>query len=287
LTLHPLARPETLSCSRPRFCHRARSHRLHQNWLPVDRQSGITTREVSFNIPEAVIIVPEPIERSDNRLVNEVHGRLREMIASGEVLPDAHLFQERLPTSLGVSRTPLREALLRLEREGFVYTMPNRGMFVRSLEPAQTRDLYQLREVLEPLAARLACESATDEQMAKIKSIQEQHEREYPVEVVTAFRGNFDLHTSLVELCPNQRMYQILRDTWDQTSALLIFGYYTHNVGRVNAMVAEHRAIVDAFVHRDSLTVEHLLRQHIREASDSLVKSLVGLGHTGHTGREI
>lgn len=243
--------------------------------------SGRLPTKLNSEFPEVVIKVPEPLERSDNRLVNKVHERLREMIASGEVPPETRLFQERLAASIGVSRTPLREALLRLEYEGFVYTVPGRGMFVRSLKPDQVSDMYQLREVLEPLAARLACESATDEQVAKIRDIQEQHEGQYPVEMVMAFRGNFDLHTSLVEPCPNRRMYQFLRDIWDQNSALLIFGYYTHHVGAVSSMVAEHREIVDAFVLRDSFTVERLLRQHIQEASELLIKSLNGLEKTG------
>jgi DNA-binding GntR family transcriptional regulator len=236
---------------------------------------------LTAEFPEAVIKVAEPLQRSDNRLVNKVHDWLREMIASGKVPPNTRLFQERLATSLGVSRTPLREALLRLEQEGFVYTVPGRGMFIRSLKPDQASDMYQVREVLEPLAARLACEAATDEELAKIRDIQEQHEREYPVGVVKAFRGNFALHTSLVEPCPNRHMYHVLRDIWDQNSALLIFGYYTHHAGDVSSMVAEHRKIVDAFVSRDSFTVERLLRQHIQEASESLIGSLNGLEQRG------
>jgi len=222
-----------------------------------------------------------PVERSDTRLINEVHERLREMIATGELLPDTRLFQERLAASLGVSRTPLREALLRLEREGLVYTVPGRGMFVQGLVPEQAGDLYQLRWIIEPFAARLACESATPAQLERIEAIQAKHEREYPVDVITAFKSNFDLHTSLVEECPNRRMYEMLCDLWAHNSVLLMFGYYTHNVGAVSNMVAEHREIVDAFIAHDCLAVEQLLKRHIEEASESLLKSLQGYKDTG------
>lgn len=218
--------------------------------------------------------MPKAVERADTRLVNEVYERLREAIVSGEIAPDTRLLQEQLAASLGVSRTPLREGLLRLEREGFLYTVPRRGMFVRSLTIDQIGELYQLREVVEPFAARLACEAAGEDDLVRIAAIQKEHERAYPRDVLSAFRGNFDLHTSLVHSCPNRQMYEFLLNIWDQNSAFLIFSYYTHNVGAASSMVSEHRTIVDAFIAGKGAKVEELLRDHIREASDSLVQSL-------------
>ncbi|MHB8244970.1 MAG: GntR family transcriptional regulator [Acidimicrobiales bacterium] len=214
------------------------------------------------------------VERSDTRLVNEVYERLREAISSGRIAPETRLLQQQLADSLGVSRTPLREALLRLEREGFLYTLPGRGMFVRRLTIEQIIELYQLREALEPFAARLACEAATTSDIARVEAIQSQHERRYPSSVLKAFQGNFDLHTSLVKCCPNRRIYEQLRNVWDQNSAFLIFSYYTHSVGSSREMVCEHRAIVDAFAAGKGSELEELLRGHIRSASASLRQSL-------------
>ena len=253
------------------------------------RQVGLTNRTHSEKLGRRLNAesylrgeeMARPVERSDTRLINEVHERLREMIATGELLPDTRLFQERLAESLGVSRTPLREALLRLEREGFVYSVPGRGMFVRGLTFGQVAELYQLREILEPFAARLACEAATVDQVERIKEIQSMQEREYPKDVLTAFEGNFDLHILLTESCPNRRMYDLLRELWDHNSVLLMFGYYTHNVREVSTMVAEHREIVNAFIEGDSLAVERLLRRHIKEAERSLLSSLHDVKNTG------
>ncbi len=253
------------------------------------RQIGLTNRVHSEKLGRRLNAesyfrgeeMARPVERSDTRLINEVHERLREMIATGELLPDTRLFQERLAESLGVSRTPLREALLRLEREGFVYSVPGRGMFVRGLTIGQVAELYQLREIIEPFAARLACESATVDQVERIKEIQSIQEREYPKDVLTAFEGNFDLHILLTESCPNRRMYDLLRELWDHNSVLLMFGYYTHNVREVSTMVSEHREIVNAFIEGDSLAVERLLRRHIKEAERSLLSSLHDVKNTG------
>ena len=219
--------------------------------------------------------MPQPIARSDTRLINEVYLRLRAAIVNGELGPDTRLLQQQLATSLGVSRTPLREALLRLERDGFLYSQPNRGMFVRGLTLHDIAELYQLREVLEPVAARLACESAEAVDIARIKAIQRDHEQRYPQSVDGAFHGNVDLHTSLIRSCPNGRMVQYLRDIWDQNSAFMIFRYYVRSVGATRAMVREHRAIVEAFAAADGAQVEALLRTHIRQASDTLREHLL------------
>ena len=215
------------------------------------------------------------VGRGDTRLVDEVYERLRDAIASGRLPPETRLFQEQLASSLGVSRTPLREALLRLEREGYLYTLPRRGMFVRSLTVDQIIDLYQLREALEPFAARLACEAATTRDRERVQTIQTRHERQYPTSVLKAFQGNFDLHTSLIHSCPNRLIYQHMLNAWDQTSAFLIFSYYTHKVGEERNMVEEHGAIVRAFVTGESHKVEKLLRHHIQRAAESLRDSLM------------
>lgn len=219
-------------------------------------------------------LAPRPVERRDNRLINEVYKRLRAAIVSGEIMPDTRLLQQRLAVSLGVSRTPLREALLRLERDGFIYTLPNRGMFVRGLTIDDVGELYQLREVLEPVAARLACEVVDEAGMVRVRAIQRALEDHYPASVSEAFQCNVDLHTTLIRWCPNRRMAQYLQDIWDQHSAFLIFSYYARSVGATSDMVREHREIVDAFIARDGARVEELLRLHIRCAADALAERM-------------
>jgi DNA-binding GntR family transcriptional regulator len=206
--------------------------------------------------------------------VDEVHERLVDMIVRGHVLPYARLHQERLAADLEVSRTPGREALLRLEREGWVYTRPHGGMFVRGVTPDQVRELYEVRQMLEPRGARLACERAGPKGVEAIKAIQRRHERHYPKDVAVAFRTNSELHLGLVRACDNQLLLRFLQNIWDQDAAYRIFAFYTGVAGWLPEMVKEHRRIVNAFAAGDSERVEELLRGHIESAFEALLERL-------------
>ena len=90
------------------------------------------------------------------QLTDRVCAALREAITSGRLAPEERIKQERIAAELGVSRTPVREALHLLEREGLVRLVPRRGAIVQGFTAADVRELYELRELLEPAAAELA-----------------------------------------------------------------------------------------------------------------------------------
>jgi DNA-binding GntR family transcriptional regulator len=216
-----------------------------------------------------------PVPRPDTRLANQVHDRICAMVALGQLPPDSRLHQGRLAESLGVSRTPLREALLRLEREGLVYTVPGRGMFVRGLTPTEISEVYQARAILEPVAVRLACERATAQDMVRIRAIQDQHERAYPEDVAEALRSNYDLHLALARPCGNDLVLTFLTTIWTHVSALRIFATYSMDAARVRGMVEEHRAIMAAYAAGDASAVEQLLTVHIQAAHRKLLSGLL------------
>jgi DNA-binding GntR family transcriptional regulator len=200
-------------------------------------------------------------KREPDRLVEEVHERLVAMIHSGELVPDARLHQVNLAEQFGVSRTPVREALLRLEQEGLVYTIPRHGMFVRPLSGDDVRQIYELRELLEPWAARMACLRAGDRERAAVDAIQTKHERRLPT-----FDSNRDFHLRIVEACGNDHALRLLRTLWAQESSHRIYSIYGHQPAALEGMVHEHREIVDAFLSGTADKVERLVREHIREA---------------------
>jgi DNA-binding GntR family transcriptional regulator len=223
---------------------------------------------------EHVAVTVRPVKREPNRLVDEVHERLLEMISTGLLPPDSRLHQGRLADELGVSRTPVREALLRLEREGLVYTSPGRGMFVRGVSPEEVREVYEVREVLEPFAARLACLRATARDVSAVEAIQRRHERSYPRDLAVAFRSNMELHMGLTRACGNQLVLRFLESVWHQDTSIRAFAFQTRDPATVSGMVQEHREIVDAFKAGDGDAVERLLRRHIRAAYEALEAGL-------------
>ena len=200
--------------------------------------------------------------RGAGRLVEDVHARLVEMIRTGKLGPNERLHQVQLAERFGVSRTPVREALLRMEQDGLVHTIPRRGMFVRPLAHEDVRQLYELRELLEPWAARVACQRATDKDRAALASIQAKHERRLP-----SFDSNRDFHLQLAKPCGNDMALRTLQSIWAQDSSYRVYSAYGDQPQALEQMVHEHRQIVDAFLAGEAQMVEQLVRDHIREAA--------------------
>src|SRR6185295_11391540 len=134
---------------------------------------------VNTRVPEPEIFtvwiqyppVPLPALDDQQQLTDRVHAALREAITSGRLAPDARIKQEQIAAELGVSRTPVREALHLLEREGLVRLVPRRGAIVQGFTAADVRELYELRELLEPAAAALATVRATPEERRAVQRL--------------------------------------------------------------------------------------------------------------------
>lgn len=111
----------------------------------------------------------EPIIRRS--LHDEVASRVRDMIIEGALAPGARIYEEQLAKALGVSRTPMREALKTLASEGLIELAAARGAVVKRFSPKDVRDMLDVLAVLESFAARLACKMAGDEQIAELRAL--------------------------------------------------------------------------------------------------------------------
>ncbi|WP_022930386.1 GntR family transcriptional regulator [Patulibacter americanus] len=209
------------------------------------------------------------------RLVDEVAQVLRERIYAGAYEPGAALRQEQLAADLQVSRTPLREALRVLEREGLLTAEPGRGVRVVAIDHETLLDAYAVREVLDGLAARLAALRAT---RADVAELEEMLERQH---TFTDASGSFDVggytqanvafHARIVDLADNDFVTGQL-PLVPLTSQVFVPKRLIAE-DRARSAVAEHELIVAAIAKGDGAQAEEQARQHIRVTIDGLLRT--------------
>jgi DNA-binding GntR family transcriptional regulator len=191
-----------------------------------------------------------------------VYDAVRKDIHGGSLRPGDRLRETEIAERMGVSRTPVREALKRLESDGLVSFGQPRGLTVTELSHGEILDLYAMREVLEGAAARFAAERASPLEIATMKQILQQHkEARSPEEVAAA---NRQLHDAIVAAAHNlylQRVMAVLSD------ALALLGTTTYSVpGRIASGWKENAGIVDCIARRDAAAAEKAAQAHIRAA---------------------
>jgi DNA-binding GntR family transcriptional regulator len=199
-------------------------------------------------------------------LGNEAYQRLRDAIVRGECRPNQRLVEAELAEWLQVSRTPLREALARLAAEGLVLSR-RRGWVVREHTPDEIREIYEVRAALEGMAAFLASERATDEQLARIVTLHGVGDED----LVRAPRArlveiNDAFHDAIVEAACNERLHHLVRQNREFFFNYRIAQVYTEDEAR--ASLDGHAEVVSALRDRDGERAELTMRRHILEARD-------------------
>ncbi len=209
--------------------------------------------------------------RSRVRLVDEVADELRERIYSGSYALGAKLRQEELAEDLQVSRTPLREALRVLESEGLLHSEPGRGVRVVPADVNKFLSAYQLREVIDGLAARLAASSPDAAgQAALTEMIERQRAALDPWTPPEYTRENVAFHTAVMALAANEYVAAqapIVRMTSQVFTPVAIL-----EAAHAARAVDQHTEIAAAIVARDPEEAERLARAHIRSTIDRLTR---------------
>ena len=203
-----------------------------------------------------------------------VYAELRAAIGTGRLLPGERLRETEIADQLGVSRTPVREALKRLESEGLVAFNQPRGLIVNELSQAQILQLYAMREVLEGAAARFAGEQASALELDALKHLlANQRAAKAPGEAAVA---NRQLHDAIARAAHNE---YLLRAMNVLTDALALLGETTYTVpGRMASGLRENAEIVEAIVNRDPDAAEQAARRHILAAGAVRVGMRFGKG---------
>ena len=200
---------------------------------------------------------------------NQVYVALREAIVSAELEPGRRLSENELAAWLGVSRTPVREALVRLRDERLVAIVPQLGTFVTLISPDALADAAFIREALECSAIRLATELATERDLEELQANLAAQDRAEQTGDIEAFdRLDEALHRMLCELSGREIAWSLSRRAnghLDRVRRLSL-----PEPGYLAEMVSEHRAVVAAIADHDTDRAETALRHHLRMVLSSL-----------------
>jgi DNA-binding GntR family transcriptional regulator len=215
-----------------------------------------------------------PDSRPKTYLADTVYVDLRRALVAGDFDPGEPLTEADLCRRFNVSRTPVREALAKLERDQLVRVIPKKGAFVRTLSPGDIGELYQLREALEALAIRLAAprveRAELDDFERRFRELRARRQRLTATEV-RALGEEF--HRYLVKRSGNTRLVQMLEETREQLHSVWTMSIVAPR--RVQGLVREHLGIIDALKRGDGRRAERLMVDHVRRVREAIFR-LVG-----------
>jgi DNA-binding GntR family transcriptional regulator len=205
--------------------------------------------------------------RNSGTTAEAVYSTLRHCIVLGDLAPGERLRSDGLATRLGVSRTPVREALRKLEAEGLVSVAPRLGLVVREISEQDLSEIFAIREALEAAAARLAAENATATEIADIRDLLEDMDATLQRGELQLFRElTAEFHLCVCRAAHNGRLLRMLKDLQDQVRHLKTSTLFIE--GRAQEALREHRELLQALEARDVERAEALSRAHRRKTLD-------------------
>lgn len=216
-----------------------------------------------------------PIKLDSYKPLRElVSDALREAIVNGTLRAGERLMEIQLAEDMGVSRTPVREAIRKLELEGFVVMLPRKGAYVADLSIKDINEVFEIRSALDGLAAGLAAERITEGELEQLERLLveignsiEQGDLDLAVEIDTRF------HDVLYKASRNDRLVGFIGNLRElfQRFRTISMGY----PGRLKETIEEHKRLVEAISQRDVELAQTLAREHMENAEGTLLDTLV------------
>ena len=206
---------------------------------------------------------PGPIRRT--ALHDTLVSHLRDMIIEGDLPPGTRLHEGQLGEQLGVSRTPLREAIKYLASEGLVELVPSRGAVVKRFSAKDVQDMLTVLQTLEELAGRLACEAATDAEIAEVRALHDEMVRRYEAgDRMQYYKLNQDIHTAIARLSGNAALADMHAMLQTRLKRIRFIGH--EGPEKWAAAVAEHQEMIAALEARDKARLSKVLGLHLTKA---------------------
>lgn len=211
----------------------------------------------------------------NSKLPSRIADRLADAIIEGEFEPGARLSEQELAERFGTSRTPVREALRLLEQEALVVLVPRRGAQVSQIDAKRVVDIYTCRACLYGLAAKLATQVATSENLEELgKTVDEMADAVGRQDTHRYYDLNVAFHERISSLANNELLARMMNQ-FGRTTLRLRFQSLVFP-GRLEASVGAHRRLIEAMQKRDPYRAEAIVRDLIRAAGDALLRQHYG-----------
>ena len=202
-----------------------------------------------------------------------VFNTLRRAIITGEFAPGERLMEISLANRLGVSRTPVREAIRKLELEGLVIMIPRKGAQVAKITEKSLRDVIEIRCVLEEFAASLACERITEEGKEKLKEAHRQFvEAAQTNDIIDIVEKDEQFHDAIFQATCNDRLITIINNLREQ-----FYRYrmeYVKDIEQHSVLVTEHEQLLHAIFNQDSETAKQIMRTHLKNQQEGVIQAI-------------
>lgn len=207
------------------------------------------------------------------RLGDQVYAVIWEQIATHQLQPGDKISDLHLSQTLGVSRTPIREALHRLAQDGIVQAESRRGFFVTTFASADVGEVYDIRTALEVLAVRLALQHLTNADIAnaqlELDNARERLDQDDPTAPALWLKVDRDFHGLLASRARNRRLNGLLSGLHAQIAVFQVYGTHIRQISQLS--LGHHQTILTALADRDAPTAERAMERHIQEVKQRML----------------
>ncbi len=212
------------------------------------------------------------MERIEVRILHQdVAGKLREMIRKGVLIRGQRIVEADICAEIGVSRTPLREALRVLESEGLVELIPHRGAYIRKPSKTEINEMFEVMGLLESACARLAAQKMNAAAFGRFERLHRRIEKYYAAGDRDKYiAANNQLHAFIQELAGNSVLDDIVGKL--RRKVALYRHQQIYAPRRLDESMAEHREILEAFRRRDSAAAEAAMKNHLEQQGKALLR---------------
>ncbi len=202
-----------------------------------------------------------------------VFNTLRSAILTGKLKPGERLMEVHLANKLGVSRTPIREAIRKLELEGLVIMIPRRGAEVARITEKNLKDVLEVRRTLDALSVELACERIDENGLVRLhKACEEFEQAARGKDASVIAKADVALHDIIVEATGNKRLAQLVNNLSEQMYRYRFV--YIMEESQHDMLVAEHREIYESIARRDKVRASRAAKLHIDNQEKAIMKQI-------------